>query len=95
LQQSCLSVEVSGGTFACGELCEEEVRDDVLCDAELCIGQASSALAVAMLILAVLALALVLPLALAALLAFAEIDVAFLLGVEACAAIGNAADVVA
>ena len=73
-----MSDEVFGGTFACGAVCDEGV----------CIGQASSVLAVVMLAVAV-------PLALAALLAFAGVNVAFLLGVRACAAIGNAADVAA
>jgi len=67
-----LSEEVFGGAFACGEPC----------DGELCIGQASSVLAVELLAFAV-------PLALAG------IDVMFLLGVGACAAIGNAGDVAA
>jgi hypothetical protein len=66
-----LSEEVFGETFACGEPC---------CDEELCIGQASS----------------VVPMAVAvARAALAGVDAAFSLGLEACAAIGNAADVAA
>jgi hypothetical protein len=66
-----LSEEVFGETFACGKPC---------CDEELCIGQASSVVAMA---LAVVRAAL------------AGVDAAFALGLEECAAIGNAADVTA